>query len=51
MNNFYDQYREIEPYLQRKEDKAIGKEQIHQSVDDRKKLVSTLANLLSKFDH
>ncbi|RDD43237.1 Succinate dehydrogenase [ubiquinone] iron-sulfur subunit, mitochondrial [Trichoplax sp. H2] len=38
MNNFYDQYRGIEPYLKRKKDTTIGQEQLHQSVEDRKKL-------------
>lgn len=39
MNNFYEQYRTIEPYLKRKNEADIGKQQHLQSVDDRKKLV------------
>lgn len=39
MNNFYDQYRSIQPWLQRSDAKETGKQQYLQSVDDRKKLV------------
>ena len=37
MNNFYDQYRSIKPWLQRKSDDAPGQE-CYQSKEDRKKL-------------
>lgn len=37
MNNFYTQYRSIQPWLQRKNEK-LGSQQYLQSVDDRKKL-------------
>lgn len=39
MTNFYEQYRSIEPYLQKKTEVEYGKEQYLQSIDDRKKLV------------
>lgn len=39
MNNFYDQYRSIEPYLQKKGQQEYGKEQHLQSIEDRTKLV------------
>ena len=39
MNNFYEQYRSIEPYLKRKDEAKIGEKQHLQSVEDRKKLV------------
>lgn len=39
MNNFYEQYRSIEPYLQKKTEVEYGKEQYLQSIEDRKKLV------------
>ncbi|KAK2821136.1 hypothetical protein Q7C36_020479 [Tachysurus vachellii] len=38
MNNFYAQYKSIEPYLKRKDESQQGKEQYLQSVDDRQKL-------------
>ncbi|XP_072175300.1 succinate dehydrogenase [ubiquinone] iron-sulfur subunit, mitochondrial-like [Diadema setosum] len=38
MNNFYAQYKSIEPYLQRKEDIKYGEQQFLQSVEDRAKL-------------
>lgn len=38
MNNFYNQYSSIQPWLQRKNEAASGTEQYLQSVDDRKKL-------------
>ena len=38
MNNFYEQYRSIQPWLQRTDAKGREKEFL-QSVDDRKKLV------------
>ena len=41
MTNFYEQYRSIQPWLQRK-DENIGKAQLLQSVDDRKKLVCNI---------
>ena len=41
MNNFYAQYRAIEPYLKKKgvKEEDIGKEQYLQTIDDRAKLV------------
>lgn len=39
MNNFYEQYRSIEPYLKKKTEVDYGKEQYLQSIEDRKKLV------------
>ena len=42
MNQFYDQYSSIEPYLKRKEEPEAGKESYLQSVEDRKKLVGVL---------
>ncbi|XP_073971442.1 uncharacterized protein [Rhodnius prolixus] len=38
MNNFYKQYASIQPYLQTKGNKPLGKEQHLQSINDRKKL-------------
>ncbi|XP_003708104.1 succinate dehydrogenase, subunit B (iron-sulfur) [Megachile rotundata] len=38
MNNFYTQYKSIQPWLQRGEGKDTGKKQYLQSVEDRKKL-------------
>lgn len=38
MNNFYNQYRSIQPWLQRKNEPASGTAQYLQSIDDRKKL-------------
>lgn len=38
MNNFYTQYRSIQPWLQRKDEKKSANQQYLQSVDDRKKL-------------
>jgi succinate dehydrogenase (ubiquinone) iron-sulfur subunit len=40
MNNFYEQYRSIQPWLQREDEKSMkhGEQQILQSVDDRAKL-------------
>ena len=42
MNNFYAQYKYIQPYLQKKnfDEKDIGKESFLQSPEDRVKLVS-----------
>ena len=39
MNNFYAQYRSVEPYLKRKDEVEYGKEQYIQSIEDRAKLV------------
>lgn len=39
MNNFYEQYRSIQPWLQREDGLKPGDQQYLQSVDDRKKLV------------
>jgi len=38
MNNFYAQYRSIEPYLKRKDTIKFGEQQFFQSVEDRAKL-------------
>lgn len=38
MTNFYEQYKEIQPYLKRKDETKLGKKQLHQSVEDRSKL-------------
>ncbi|KAK2586768.1 hypothetical protein KPH14_011796 [Odynerus spinipes] len=38
LNHFYDQYRSIEPWLQRNDVKKTGSQQYLQSVEDRKKL-------------
>lgn len=40
LNNFYNQYRSIQPWLQRNDAKETGSQQYLQSVEDRKKLVS-----------
>lgn len=39
MTNFYDQYKIIQPYLQKKTEVKRGQYQNLQSVEDRKKLV------------
>lgn len=55
LNNFYDQYRSIQPWLQRKDAKKVGNQQYLQSVEDRKKLVNKLLchhiYLIFHFDH
>lgn len=38
MNNFYEQYKSIQPWLQKADNEPYGKKQNLQSVDDRKKL-------------
>lgn len=38
MNNFYAQYKSVQPYLQRKEEIKYGEQQFLQSVEDREKL-------------
>uniref|UniRef100_A0A6M4RTC6 Succinate dehydrogenase [ubiquinone] iron-sulfur subunit, mitochondrial n=1 Tax=Stichopus japonicus TaxID=307972 RepID=A0A6M4RTC6_STIJA len=38
MNNFYAQYKSIQPYLQRKEEIKYGEQQFLQSIEDRDKL-------------
>ncbi|XP_032680805.1 succinate dehydrogenase [ubiquinone] iron-sulfur subunit, mitochondrial [Odontomachus brunneus] len=38
LNNFYTQYRSIQPWLQHQDTKEMGKQQYLQSVEDRKKL-------------
>ncbi|GAB1865271.1 Succinate dehydrogenase [ubiquinone] iron-sulfur subunit, mitochondrial [Camponotus japonicus] len=38
LNNFYEQYRSIQPWLQHKSTKKVGNQQYLQSVEDRKKL-------------
>lgn len=38
MTNFYTQYKSIEPFLKRKNDKEVGQKEWYQSVEDRKKL-------------
>lgn len=40
LNNFYNQYQSIQPWLQRNDAKETGSQQYLQSVEDRKKLVS-----------
>lgn len=42
MNNFYTQYKSIQPWLQRNDNAKPGSAQLLQSVDDRKKLVLAL---------
>jgi succinate dehydrogenase (ubiquinone) iron-sulfur subunit len=39
MNNFYAQYKSIQPWLQRKDESRKGSQQYLQSVEDRQKLV------------
>lgn len=39
MNNFYSQYKSIQPWLQRKDESRKGSQQYLQSVEDRQKLV------------
>jgi succinate dehydrogenase (ubiquinone) iron-sulfur subunit len=46
MNNFYTQYRSIQPWLQRKDEKESGNQQYLQSIDDRKKLASLTISAL-----
>ncbi|XP_020901238.2 succinate dehydrogenase [ubiquinone] iron-sulfur subunit, mitochondrial [Exaiptasia diaphana] len=38
MQNFYDQYTSVQPYLMKKGEVEYGKEQYYQSIEDRKKL-------------
>ncbi|EZA47846.1 Succinate dehydrogenase [ubiquinone] iron-sulfur subunit, mitochondrial [Ooceraea biroi] len=38
LNNFYNQYRSIQPWLQRDSTEKVGSEQYLQSIEDRKKL-------------
>ncbi|CAB1336369.1 unnamed protein product [Coregonus sp. 'balchen'] len=38
MSNFYAQYKSIEPFLKKKDESQEGKEQYHQTVEDRQKL-------------
>jgi len=38
MNNFYKQYKSIQPYLQRKDERPPGEKQNLQSIEDRQKL-------------
>ena len=45
MNNFYEQYKSIEPYLKKKTEVEYGKEQYLQTIEDRKKLVSKISHL------
>jgi succinate dehydrogenase (ubiquinone) iron-sulfur subunit len=42
MNNFYEQYRSIQPWLQRNDEDQLGNgdKQLLQSTEDRNKLVS-----------
>lgn len=44
LNNFYDQYASIKPWLQRKKEN-FGERQYKQSVEDRKLLVSYTFNI------
>lgn len=45
MNNFYQQYKSIQPWLQRKNEPESGLQQYLQSVDDRQKLVRLTRSL------
>ncbi|XP_064386765.1 succinate dehydrogenase [ubiquinone] iron-sulfur subunit, mitochondrial-like [Halichondria panicea] len=38
LSNIYDQYRSVEPWLQKREEKPAGAKEYYQSVEDRKKL-------------
>ena len=38
MTHFFEQYASVQPWLQRDEEIDYGKEQLHQTVEDRKKL-------------
>ena len=49
MNNFYEQYKSIEPYLKKKTEIEYGKEQYLQSIEERKKLVSKIITFLQAF--
>lgn len=49
MNNFYEQYRSIQPWLQREDGLKPGDQQYLQSVDDRKKLVGGCDCLMMRF--
>ena len=40
LTNFYNQYKSIQPWLQRGDGKKAGSTQYLQSVEDRKKLVT-----------
>lgn len=56
LNNFYNQYSSIQPWLQRKDAKETGKQQYLQSIEDRKKLVSVnrayrYIHLIVSFDY
>lgn len=42
LNNFYAQYKSIEPYLKKKDESQGGKQQYLQSIEDREKLVIIL---------
>ena len=44
MNNFYKQYKDIQPWLQRNDEDQLGsgEKQLLQSTDDRAKLVSLI---------
>jgi succinate dehydrogenase/fumarate reductase-like Fe-S protein len=44
MQNFYDQYTSVQPYLMKKGKVDYGKEQYIQSIADRKKLVNIVWN-------
>lgn len=46
MNNFYNQYRSIQPWLQRDTAEKTGSQQYLQSIEDRKQLVSQLVYCL-----
>lgn len=46
LNNFYAQYKSIEPYLKRKDEKLPGQQQYLQSIDDRLKLVKPIVNFI-----
>ena len=44
MNNFYKQYKDIQPWLQRNDEDQLGsgEKQLLQSTEDRSKLVSSI---------
>lgn len=49
LNNFYNQYKSIQPWLQRGEGKETGAKQYLQSVEDRKKLVISIKIVTETF--
>ncbi|XP_012577540.1 PREDICTED: succinate dehydrogenase [ubiquinone] iron-sulfur subunit, mitochondrial [Condylura cristata] len=45
LNNFYAQYKSIEPYLKKKDESQEGKQQYLQSIEDREKLAKSRPGL------